>query len=93
MQESTGCVFRSTKRHRVLFMRADARPQNAGYGTDNLWFLSHVHAAATQVQMDPGSDGLEREQLFLKCPETLMCHAALKEGKQDMKESHKDSNE
>lgn len=47
-------------------------PQNGVYGTTNLsWFLQE-HAAATQVQMDPGSNGLEREQQPLKCPETIM---------------------
>lgn len=47
-------------------------PQNGVHGTTNLsWFLQE-HAAATQVQMDPGSNGLEREQQPLKCPETIM---------------------
>lgn len=30
------------------------------------------HAAVTQVQMDPGSNGPEREQQPLKCPGTIM---------------------
>lgn len=46
--------------------------------TTNLsWFLQE-HTAATQVQIDPGSNGLEREQQPLKCPEIIMnCHMVL----------------
>lgn len=36
--------------------------------------FSHEHAAATQVQMHPGSNGPEREQQPLKCPGTIMKH-------------------
>lgn len=48
-------------------------PQNATYRTTFFYrgFLQE-HVAATQVQMDPGSNGLEREQRPLKSPETIM---------------------